>query len=402
MKLVKNISWSFAGNILNAFSQWFIIFLLTKSSAPDVVGEYSAALAVISPVFMFSSFSLKAQIGTDREGIFSDSTYFTTRTFTSLIASLIALVLILQKDNEHFLLIGAFLIVQKVIDSFIDLSHGFYLRANEVKKIAISLIIKSISVIICMLILASLDVLTNTYFIVIMTGSAIAFLCYDLSNGLKNKMAFSALPNAFDLIKTVFPLGLTLMLISVNSNIQKYIIESKISYEALGIYSALIYFLAVGGQFYRAMVDGVFPYLVKHFSEKNVAAFLKILGFFGGTLFLLSAVMTLGAYLFGEQILSIVYSPIYAKHNDVFVLIMIASFPIFLNSVLGSCLTAIKEFRKQTYAVTLNIIIGLSAGLVLVGQYGLKGAVYALILGHFAQFLVLSSILTTKIININD
>ncbi|MBE1427380.1 hypothetical protein H4684_004074 [Desulfomicrobium macestii] len=66
-RLKKNVSASFAGNVVYAISQWLLIILLAKLGGEQILGLYALALAVVSPVFALTNMNLRAVQATDAE-----------------------------------------------------------------------------------------------------------------------------------------------------------------------------------------------------------------------------------------------------------------------------------------------------------------------------------------------
>ena len=58
--LRHNFLWTLSGNLVYATCLWGMLVVLTKLGSPGVVGRFSLAAAVATPVFMFANLQLRA------------------------------------------------------------------------------------------------------------------------------------------------------------------------------------------------------------------------------------------------------------------------------------------------------------------------------------------------------
>lgn len=385
--LISNITWSFTGNILLAFSQWFIILILTKYSDPNLLGKFSLSLAIVSPIFMFASFGLKAQIAGDVNKEYELKDYFTLRIWLLSIASIISIIIILLSYKKTILIISSFIIIQKVIEGLDELAYGYYIRINKIKYLGKSLILKSGLTIIFMLFLTITNYINEFFTAILMLASFINLL---ISNS-KTISRFSSNSTKFNftLLLKVFPLGISMGLISINSNIQKYFLAKYLTFQSLGYYTALIYFLSLGAIFYRSVVDGVYPYFVEYYVTRQKLKFWRLFYSFSGLVLSLSAAFIIMSYFFGEILLKFLYSKQYSSYSNILLLISFCSIPIFLNSVLGSCLTAIQQYKKQVFGLLINILISSITSIIFIPKFGIAGACYSLFWGSTINFIYL-------------
>ena len=63
-----NFAVTFAGNALFAASQWAVLSLIAKLGGGRMLGEYALAVAIVSPIALFSHLNLRAVLATDIEG----------------------------------------------------------------------------------------------------------------------------------------------------------------------------------------------------------------------------------------------------------------------------------------------------------------------------------------------
>src|SRR5437868_13818516 len=86
ISLRRNFAFTLAGNALYAACQWGILVVLAKLGSPAIVGKYALAMAVCSPVILFSNLQLREIQATDarRDHAFGD--YLALRILCTILA----------------------------------------------------------------------------------------------------------------------------------------------------------------------------------------------------------------------------------------------------------------------------------------------------------------------------
>ena len=212
-------------------------------------------------------------------------------------------------------------------------------------------------------------------------------LTYDLSNARR----LESIRPSMDRLKLkqltwlAAPLGIVMMIISLNTNIPRYFIVHYIGEEQLGYFSAITYLKIAGDMIIRALGQSASPRLAKYYAAGNCHAFknllLKLL-VIGGALGIAGIII---ATLVGQQILVLLYRPDYAKYANMLVWIMIAAGVSYIASFLGYGMTAARAFKVQP--VIFSIVTGATTLCcwLWVPTYGLLGAARAIIVSAAIQ-----------------
>ena len=193
------------------------------------------------------------------------------------------------------------------------------------------------------------------------------------------------------------PLGLVMMLMSLNHNIPRYFIAHQFGQADLGVFAALAYILTASMMAVNTLGQAASARLARSIADKNRPATISLIG----KLLLVGAVVsTIGiavAIFAGETLLALIYRPEYAAHADVLVAIMVAAAISNLASLLGYCMTAARAFRIQ---LPLFIAVGVTTAVatpLLLPVYGLRGAAWGMSAG-FAVQLAGSAIVVVRIL----
>ena len=401
LSLRANFSWTFVGNVVNAAAWFFMTIVLAKLGSPEHVGQFALGLATTAPIFMFATLRLRDVQATDtkQEYLFGD--YFALRLTTTALALLVVggIVAVSSFERETALVIlatGA----SKASEAISDAFYGLFMQQERLDRIAKSMMIKG------PLSLVGLGLgfyLTGSVFwgvIGLTTARAVIMLSYDLRNASlslnpSSKRMGTILPkawprprwNARTLVRLTWltlPLGFVTMLISFNSNIPRYFIESHLGAYQLGIFAAIATFQKVAPTVVQALGRSASPRLAKYYAAHRDKAFRKL------TLRLIAIGVSLGAagvlvaLIGGRLILTLFYGPEYAQPG-LFGLLMLAAGFDYLATMLLFVITSARYFSVQLPLQLLTTGTTALACLWLIPAVGLPGAAVALIIGNLVR-----------------
>jgi hypothetical protein len=82
LSLKANFSWTLAGNVFYAMSQWGMLVIIAKLGTPETVGKFSLGLAIVGPILEFANLRLRQIQATDAKREYLFGHYFALRLFT--------------------------------------------------------------------------------------------------------------------------------------------------------------------------------------------------------------------------------------------------------------------------------------------------------------------------------
>ncbi|MFD1607117.1 oligosaccharide flippase family protein [Oceanobacillus luteolus] len=389
LSLKENFSWNFVGSVVYSASQFFILILLAKFGNPVMVGLYSIGLAITAPIIMLTNLQLRQIQATDTSNYYTFNDYFGLRIISGIVAICITLVILAIGGYDFKKSIIILLVaLTKIMDSYSDVIYGQlqqhermdYIGKSRVIKGVLTIVVMGITLFITRDLINSLIVLTITWFLI--------FWIYDkrkiklFIQDIKPSFSYSKLKQ---LVILALPLGIVLMLGSLNTNLPRIFVDKFYGEEMLGYFASIAYLLVVGNTFVQSVGQAASPRLAKLYKNRQFDKFKKIM------LFLMLIGLKIGLFaiiisiVLGELILEIIYDSSYADYNHILVLVMVASTFTFLSSFLGYNITAMRLFKVQPIIGLVSLIITLVSSLILIPTYGLVGAAYTLIIGGIAQ-----------------
>jgi len=405
--LTADFSWTFVGNAIYAAGQFAILMLLTKLVRPEQVGQYALGLALVYPVMMLANMQLRSVMNSSTNNQVQFGHYLSVRLLTTFaaFALIFGVTQVLRYDRELtvvVLLVG----VAYGIETISDVYYARLQLHDRMAEISKSLMARAA---LSVLALAAATYVTRSVIwgiAGVAVARALVFFGYDtrerthvLRRQTKWYLLNGELAPRFDageqrqLLWRSLPLGIVVLLTTLNSSIPSFFIKHGIGERDLGIFSALGLTISVGNMAVVSLGQSAFTRLSRAYSSGNIAAFGS----------LLVVLLTCGAGLgvcgmliskfAGREILALLFRPEYAERADLLPWIMAAGAVLFMAQFVGFGMTAAGFYHSQVY---LNILANASlvaACYLLVPGKGLLGAILAMLIAAVVQFTASAGIL---------
>jgi O-antigen/teichoic acid export membrane protein len=397
--LRRNFSWALAGNGAYALTQWGMLVALAKFGSATRVGEYAFALALTAPIVLFANLQLRAVQATDAGSAYTFADYLGLRTITTALAlGAIALTALLGGRTAHLALIIVVIGCAKAVESMSDVFHGFFQRHERMDAVAFSLLVKGFVSLgaWCIGLWLTGTVLGAALGLLIAWTATLLFV--DQRSARRLAPAERLRPD-YDrkklqaLASTVWPLGASMCLLSITTNIPRYFVEAAHGTAALGVFAAMAYLLTAGALLMNALGQSTSPRVARllvNGQQRDAARLLRRQLAIAGVL---GVAGIAAAALFGRPLLALLYTAEFATETGAFLWIMAAACVGYLNSVLGYSLTAAREMRVQLPIELATALTTLAASALLVPAHGVTGAAWALLTGALARLLMQSVVL---------
>lgn len=406
LSLRLNFSWTLVGNLVASGSQWATLSVLAKFGSPRMVGQYALGVAVSQTVTMFAQLNLRIVQATDTGQRYDFGDYLGLRLITTALGIFTIAALALSGGN-HRETVGVILLVGvgSAFDSVSDIFYGLLHLHERMDRIAIGMSARGLLA----LAGAWLGTLLAGSVLAAVAGVALASLAvmifYDIPQGLRilriippsgvessdSRTGASTWQSNFDpmtlvlLARHALPMGITMLLVALTSNIPRYFIKHYRGEHELGLFAAMAIFIGLGRTVMNALGQAACPRLAKLFATGQRGAFralmvrLVALGIIGGT------VGPLVAAVAGRPILRLIYTVEYEKQVGVLVLVLIAGGIGYVNSFLGYGITAAMYYRIQIAWIGLTATVATLAGWWMIPSGGLSGAALSMVLAMGIQ-----------------
>jgi O-antigen/teichoic acid export membrane protein len=403
LSLKKNFSWTIIGNILYSICQWGILVTLAKLGDISMVGEFTLGLAVTAPVSIFFGLSLRTILATDTDNNYNFNDYLYLRIISSLLALFIIFLIIKFSDYNFRSSIVIFIIaISKIIESASDIYYGYFQKYERMDLVSKSLILRGVITLVAILIIIFISNsiilvtlgLTMCWLLIFIFYDFRKFLSLNKLNGHNIKYFKISWMKIRELFFMSLPMGIVALIISLNSNVPRYFIETNFSVETLGVFSAISYFMIVNVTITNAVGQAATFKLADSYN-KNIHLFMKLLF----KLFLLSSLVgimgVLVTYYLGKDILKIFYG--LENYKNLFIWLMIASAISNGASILWYGITSARYYKIQLPLFISISICTVLFSYILIPKYELLGAAYTINIVMLIQ-LLLTGVVLLKVI----
>jgi O-antigen/teichoic acid export membrane protein len=397
--LTSDFSWTLVGNAIYAGGQFATLMLLAKLLPPELVGQYALGLAIVYPVMMLTNLQLRAVMtsGVRQQAHFGH--YLSLRLLTTSLALAIIFAITQVLGYRWEMTVVAMMVgIAYAIETISDIYYARLQLHDRMAEISKSLIARAL--------LSVLGLAVTTYvsgsllwgLASVVLARAMVLFGYDIcecTHGLGEHGKWlsrrEALAPHFELsvlrklLWLSLPLGIVVLLTSLNSNVPSYFIKHALGERDLGIFAAIGFMISVGNMAVVSLGQSAFTRLTRSYASGNVVAFGSLLGKLLAFGAMLGVCGMMVSKLAGREILTILFRPEYAERADLLPWIMAAGGVLFMAQFLGFGMTAAGYYNSQ---VVLNILANLSLFATcywLVARQGLLGATFAMLIAASVQ-----------------
>ena len=380
--LLKKAKWLVGGNFVFAFSQWVILIFFARMTNQENLGQYALALAIVTPIFAVGNLQLRPLyiLDVNSEQKYTYTHFYYLRLICSFIALACCLVLGLFFNVSILVLLLVGLL--KFFESYSDIIYAYYNAHDQTQLISKSLFLKGT--------LSVLAVAVGLYLFDFYTALILFLIVYLVvwlfidNLYIQKTQEIKKMSLDLGMMKSAIPMGISLGIVTLQSNIPRLFLDQYTSIEAVGIFTVLSYFIIVGSIFINSICQYLSPRLT-HAWNHNRAYFKKLLSMallVAGGLGLIAIFLS---YFMGEFVLKLVYGAEYIAYADAFVLTMVAGFILYLATVLGYTLTAIGFIKQQVYLFSIVLIFSVLVSYLCIPEYGIIGGIYTLMVSYLVQ-----------------
>jgi O-antigen/teichoic acid export membrane protein len=190
-----------------------------------------------------------------------------------------------------------------------------------------------------------------------------------------------------------FPLGLIMMLISLNVSIPRYVLMRNSGSAELGIFASLSYVVMALSLVVNGLGQSISPRLSRFYAQGEVRQFRELILRMCAIGALLGVCSLAAAALFGRPLLALIYRPEYAAHVNVFLVLTATAGIAAVASFFGFGITAAHVFRYQVWTMLAAVSVTALASLVLVPRWHAMGAAVSLLASSLVQTSIAAAIL---------
>jgi O-antigen/teichoic acid export membrane protein len=391
--LVKLFSQSFIGSLVYALTQWLIIASISKILSVEQTGIYATALGIVVVINMFFNFGIRQITFTSEK---KEVLLLGKAVLFSQVVGLLVAISIFVIFYPELLMLGVFIYLHKIIETFSEYQYGVYQRSESHYKIATSRIIRSLSYTSSFVITLHFSHSLSLSTLVMAISNTISFLIVD-----KFRFKNSDIREIKRAVNIYFALGLplaiTAFLLSLRSILPRLFIEHEMSFEDVGMFVSYLYLVNAAGIAIQSWSQVISPKISIAFNNQDFKQVKTI--FFKGAIgvILYSLVFATGFYFFGKESVKLIYSDELSLETSTVIAILLYMFTTYIASYLGYCVTAIKEFKSQPKIFLLLLFVCIIFVQLSAQAHNLDYIILALAGVSILQVLILTTLFCKKI-----
>lgn len=385
LSLRANFTWVTAGQMTYALMQGVILVVLANLTTAATVGRFALALAIATPIVEFAHMRLRDVLATDAEGDYSLGEYASLTAINgSLSFFVIAAAALAFGYRDDVLTVILIVGLAKAVELASYVCYGAQQRAERMNRLGISLSLRGTLGAVGM----TLGILLTDDLVWGVAAMAVAWIAilafYDVPEARRAYPPDTTKPRAsLGRLKTLalmaLPLGVMQMLISLSPSIPRLFLERTAGAASLGIFAGMAYLVVGISTVARALAQTMAPRLGKHYTEGNMRGFLNVMKRQLQLASLMGAVGVIGAWFVGKPVLTLLYGAEYGEESGAFVALMVYAVTLFISMQLLQGLIAARWLRQQMLLSVVVVLVTLAAAAVLIGRFGIGGAVAVLI-----------------------
>ena len=414
LSLRSNFAWALAGNMVYAICQWGMIVALAKLGGAFMIGQFSLGLAIATPVVMFTNLHLRAVQASDAKRLYSFGEYLQLRSFMTLgaIAVIGGIVCFEHYERQTTMVILA-VALAKGIEALSDIHYGLFQLNDRLDQAGASMMLRGAFSVVALSagLYLTRDIFWSCVGLALVWLGALLFFDFrrgrrfvtlsqnfqqpsNRKNSRRLEYRTKGLRRHWNLMRLALPLGLVTTMASINLNMPRYFIESRLGEHQLGIFSALAYATVAITLVSDSLGQCAIPRMSRLYASGQLAEFrsaLLQLSIIGGVLGLVGLA---AASIIGTRLLTMFYSREYAAASRVFIVLMIAT---AIHCVAGVLTSGIMSARCFTIQVPIfALVMGSSAVACwrLVPTCGLAGGAMAMVIGAVVRLLLAGAVVS--------
>ena len=385
--LFSQASWSLGGQIGYYGLQWMNMIILARLSGPEAVGLYTLGLAIANPIMAMASLMFRLVYATDQKNRWSIEDYDSVRWITLPIGVFaIAAVGFGLGYRELTLIVILIAASWKFSETMSDINYAVPHKRGDMRAIALSMVMRAA---VSSLVLAFVLYTSNRLDYALGAFTMTWWVCYLVIDRRFMREAEPKVGDAtrVDLVRFAFPMALSGAIVYLTFSIPRIILDQYEDTTTLGIFAAISHLLLVGLLAVNSIGAALTPRLSRYFSNGEMGSYLKEIGIglSAGAFVSLSFIGI--AYFAGDLLITLIYGRTISGQGDLVFAMSLASFPMYIGSLIGFVPPAIQAFRFHLIINIITVVGTTVAAFAFIPTIGAMGAVYAVMIQGGLQLL---------------
>lgn len=392
----KSTLWYSVGSMSFALTSTLLLLVVSRSLGVDEAGVFGISFATAQILYIVGLFGINSYQMTDYKEVFHFGDYFWAKVASSILMALGGvLVVLLQSGDKSQTLCTLLLTLYMLVNSFAELYHALLFQKNELmisgQALLFRTVISIVSFVVALLFLKNIIwalILMNvvnilvTWIVLIRPTKKFTVWKFRWERGMQQVM------------KTCLPICLSLFLMTLMVNASKFAIDMVFHDDAMQGYFNILF---IPLQVINLLSSFIFRPLLNRFSHyvevRAVKPFNKLLFRQIGIISGFTLLCCLGCVLFGIPVLSWIFNIDLSGFLLELILTIIAGGILALTSLAYYLLIIFRAQKMMLLVYMIGTIIAIFSSIIMIGWWGILGAVLSFILAYTTLLLIFAFML---------
>jgi O-antigen/teichoic acid export membrane protein len=393
-RIGRNVRAVFLGNSLYALGLWLQTVIFARQGGPAAVGAYAFAVALVTPVMMLSHLHLRTLLASDVRNKYTFQEYRRLRLVTTAVG-MVSLFAAAWGTGQWRTIwpVLAPVCVKAGADAVSDIYSGLWQQVERMNVVARALILQAGSSVTLMVVTALLGGSVSALATAAALGSCTQLVYLHLRTTRDPALRWRATASQagierrrlLQLAREAVPLGLIVLLVSLQQYVPRYIIRLSAGETALGLFAAASQLTSTGTIIIQALGTAAIPHLARAYADSDLWRFRKLTRKLVLHASALGVAGVLASALLGREVLIVVFRPEFAGAASTLLVLSVSAGLSFIAVLLGYSLTAARVIIQQTVLLSATLVVSMVGCALLVPLYGIVGAAAGLLVAALVQ-----------------
>ena len=397
----NNFIWNILGTGVNAFNSLFFLITVTRINGAEKAGIFSIAFSTACIFFVIGIYAGRIYQVTEPDKNISNKDYIVNRIITVIIMNIVVVLFCVFRKYEFYkTLIFILLTFYKSIEAFCEVIYGVLQKNEKLEVVGKSLFIKSFISVMCFVLI---DFFTKNMILSIISIIVIWLLMLFIYDFRKSSsyINYSRMVNWNNVLK-IFRLGFTTFAITFLGlyiiNAPKYAIDTYLQSNLQTVFGIVVMPATILSLVAQFLIHPYLNEILKSYKENDLKRLKKMLLKLVLSLISVGIVSSILAYLFGVQILGLIYGIDLVPYRTGLIMIIVAATLYTIGIIYSSVLTTVRETFSQFIIYMVISVFALVISNIFTKVFNLNGAFWAY-LATMTLYFVLYTIYTNVKLN---
>lgn len=404
-----NTLFAVIGNFSQTAALAAIIVTVAKLGSRDLVGQFSYAMAICTPLFLLAQLRLRDLSATDGNKEVNTEDYFRLSIISNAIAfACVPIIVLILGMSTEFLVLTLMIGLWRIVTSFSYVVFGYHQKSMSMKAVARMQITHCISTVVSFVTVFYLTRSLAMSVAAVFAANLAVWLLMDIRT-LGNEVSFNDVvvkqPDAWKRLVPIgleaLPMGVAGAIFALNMVIPRGLIEEHFSFAELGVFSGLAFMARFGTPVMQALGQTASSQIAKAIHKHDPELLQRMISRIAGIALSAGLVLVVGGWFLGPKLMTIVYESDYVVTSESFALMMGYATLVYVSTVLTYCLIAGRRLKSQLAILSVTVATVFVSGSWLIPEYGIEGACWSLFISAVVRlagtgFVVLSIFSKTR------